>query len=145
MERTSRWWYPKGMEGTRTENCAFVWSILRLYQLSRDSNRLENEEKGTVELIRDSYCMIKCTSMLLQHYNLTQMFNPFMHRAYPRVSLRREQASITVSLGAKALRRRYPSPPGPNPAPGIVTTCAFSKISEKVSQLLLPSGSFTKT
>merc|ERR1712176_1260776 len=58
---------------------------------------------------------------------------------------RRSHASITVSLGANALSRRYPSPPGPKPAPGIVTTCAFSKISEKVSQLLFPSGSLTNT
>lgn len=44
------------------------------------------------------------------------------------------QASSTFSALAKADKRKNPSPPGPKPAPGVVTICAFSKISLNMSQ-----------
>jgi len=57
---------------------------------------------------------------------------------------RRLQASSQASRGAKAERRRNPSPPGPKPAPGMVTTCASSRILENMSHDDLPLRS-TKT
>ena len=54
---------------------------------------------------------------------------------------KRSQASSTFSLEAKALRRKKPSPPGPKPAPGVVTIWAFSRISLNMSQLFLPPRS----
>ena len=56
----------------------------------------------------------------------------------------RVHASSQASRGAKAESRRKPSPPGPKPAPGMVTTCAVSSSSENMSHELLPSRS-TKT
>ena len=56
----------------------------------------------------------------------------------------RFEASIQLSRLAKAERRKKPSPPGPKPAPGIVTTQASSRILENISQELSPLRS-TKT
>ena len=54
---------------------------------------------------------------------------------YGAIALRsRVHASMHASRGANAERRRKPSPPGPKPAPGIVTTCASSKIFENISE-----------
>mmetsp|Transcript_28451 Transcript_28451/g.47288 ORF Transcript_28451/g.47288 Transcript_28451/m.47288 type:complete len:80 (+) Transcript_28451:13-252(+) len=66
--------------------------------------------------------------------------------AYFKASFNLLQASTTESLGANALSRKNPSPPGPKPAPGMVTTCAFSKIMLKAFQdPPIDSGSSTKT
>ena len=64
---------------------------------------------------------------------------------YGAIAVRsRVHASMHASRGANAERRRKPSPPGPKPAPGIVTTCASSKIFENISHEDLPLRS-TKT
>ena len=56
----------------------------------------------------------------------------------------RSTASTTSSRWPKELMRMKPSPAGPKPLPGVVTTLAFSRISVNTSQLLRP-GKCTQT
>ena len=50
----------------------------------------------------------------------------------------RRQASSTSGRWPKAEKRIKPSPAGPKPEPGVVTTRHVSRISAKTSQLSLP-------
>ena len=54
-------------------------------------------------------------------------------------------ASLSLSSGTVRAKRIYPSPEGPKPFPGVVTTPQFLKICAVNSLDVKPSGHFTQT
>ncbi len=61
------------------------------------------------------------------------------------ILLSRSIALTTFSLSAKAEKRKYPSPAGPNPDPGVPTTLASLSSRSKNSQDVRPFFVFTHT
>ena len=59
---------------------------------------------------------------------------------YFKFFLIRSTASITFSRWPKADSRKYPSPLGPKPEPGVPTTLHSVRSLSKKSQLVIPPG-----
>ena len=57
------------------------------------------------------------------------------------ISAIRRTASADFSGSPKAVNRKYPSPPGPKPLPGVPTTAHFSSSVSKKSKERIPAGS----
>ena len=53
-------------------------------------------------------------------------------------------ASMQFSCVPKAVSRKYPSPAGPNPTPGVPTTCASFKSLSKNCHEPMPCGVFNQ-
>ncbi len=106
----------KRRNGSESHPRAFLQRIFRLPNLA---NRLA--QVGA--------CADKSTSLLAQ--------NP----AFSILS----SASLSLSSGTVRAKRIYPSPEGPNPLPGVVTTPQFLRICAVNSLDVKPSGHFTQT
>ncbi len=74
---------------------------------------------------------------------LTTALGGTLVRLY-KIALIRSTACFVASASPKAVRRTYPSPLGPNPAPGVVATLARSSTRSKKSQDPIPPGVFTQ-
>lgn len=91
--------------------------------------------------------LITTTSTSTSPWNKAVLFSILLPADYLRWSYDKVlillEASNTFSLLPNALTLRYSSPPGPNPTPGMVTMCVFSRISSNMSHELDP-GKCTK-
>lgn len=69
-----------------------------------------------------------------------QSQSPFTVIRYFKFFLILSTASITFSRWPKADNRKYPSPLGPKPEPGVPTTLHSVRSLSKKSQLVMPAG-----
>ena len=105
----------------------------------------------TTPLLYLAYCCAvfkSFTGLSMTHFqkctNRPSSYIQLSGHLFPNNSFNLREASKMLSLCPNALALTNPSPPGPNPLPGVVTMLAFSRISENTSHELLP-GNCTHT